>query len=137
MVRYWIGVVPKDYVEIAKEGKFCQVCNGKKYFIEKMKANDKLIYYSPKENSTSTTKYQKFVATGTINSLHSYQVEMLEGFFPFRKNMTFEVIEREVSLAEIRDNPEWKQVRANLRFGQLEISESLFYTIYNKLMLID
>lgn len=134
MVKYWIGVVPKEYVELAIKQNFCQVCNGKRFFISKMKLNDKLIYYSPKKNMTTNDKYQKFVAVGRITSRSEYQVEMYPGFLPFRKDMSFETVKREVSLIELKDNPEWLKCRANLRFGHFQISESLFLTIYNKMM---
>ncbi|WP_050806285.1 EVE domain-containing protein [Lentilactobacillus kisonensis] len=134
MTKYWIGVVPKEYVNIAVEGNFCQVCNGKKQFIDKLAPGDHLIYYSPKLTITTKEKYQKFIAAGTVVSADSFQVEMLPGFTPYRKRMTFETIKREVPLAEIRDENAWKSVRANLRFGLMQVSESLFVTIYDKMM---
>ncbi|WP_158071033.1 EVE domain-containing protein [Lactiplantibacillus plantarum] len=133
-MKYWIGVVPKEYVELAVKENFCQVCNGKRFFISKMNLNDRLIYYSPKINMTTTNKYQKFIAVGTIASKLEYQVEMYPGFTPFRKKMSFETIQREVSLSELKDNPEWLKYRANLRFGHFKISKSLFLTIYKKMM---
>lgn len=83
---------------------------------------------------TTTNKYQKFIAVGTIASKLEYQVEMYPGFTPFRKKMSFETIQREVSLSELKDNPEWLKYRANLRFGHFKISKSFFLTIYKKMM---
>lgn len=137
MVKYWIGVLPKEYVEIAFKESFCQICNGKRYFINKIALNDRMIYYSPKSNINSKEKYQKFVATGTITSESEYQVKISEGFYPFRKDMQFEKIQREVDLIELKYNSEWIKCRGNLRFGYFQITEELFSSIYNKMMCIN
>ncbi|CRH22386.1 conserved hypothetical protein [Carnobacterium maltaromaticum] len=77
--------------------------------------------------------YQKIVAVGTIADDSIYEFEMAPNFIPFRRNVLFEKIEKEVTLQDLRKFPEWNQMSSKLRFGHFEISQNLYQMIYDKL----
>ncbi|TLD83291.1 EVE domain-containing protein [Helicobacter sp. MIT 11-5569] len=125
-MRYFIGVASKNHIEIGQTGGFCQLCHGKAAPLQKMRKDDKIIYYSPKLSMESQTPYQAFTALGTIADENVYQVEMFAGFFPFRRNVLWSAIVRECPLAIAREHNEWKGYASKLRFGHFEVSQSFF-----------
>ena len=126
MTNDWIGVVSKKHVDIGVKGGFCQLNHGKKAALQRMKAGDWLIYYSPKLTLEGGESYQKFTAIGQIQHGEAYQVEMAPGFMPFRKNVSYHTITQELSLQALADFPEWQENRSQLRFGHFSISEELY-----------
>lgn len=129
MTNYWIGVASKKHVEIGVKGGFCQLNHGKKAPLQRMKAGDWLLYYSPKLTLDGGEPYQQFTAIGQIRQGEAFQVEMTTGFSPFRKGVDYYQFEREFPLQGLRDLPEWQVKRPQLRFGHFPISEDLFRVI--------
>lgn len=87
MSKYWIGVASEDHVKHGVTEGFCQLCHGKSSPLKKMKEEDWIIYYSPKESLNKKTPCQKFTAIGQILSSNIYQVEMYPGFQPYKINV--------------------------------------------------
>lgn len=125
-MRYFIGVASKNHIEIGQSGGFCQLCHGKATPLKRMRKNDKIIYYSPKLTMDSKEPYQAFTALGIIADENVYQVEMFEGFFPFRRNVIWNEIVRECPLNIAKIHNEWKNYAPKLRFGHFEVSATFF-----------
>lgn len=134
MTRYWIGVASKDHINLGVAGGFCQLCHGKKAPLARMKKDDKIIYYAPKTSLKTKEPYQKIIAVGTLIDEEVYPFEMFPGFVPYRRNVQFETITKELPLAILRVLPEWEDYHSKLRFGHFEINEEFYQKIYDYLM---
>ena len=64
-----------------------QVCHGKAAPLRRMKPNDWVIYYSPTVTFGGKDKLQSFTAIGQIRESEPYQVDMGNGFYPFRRDV--------------------------------------------------
>ncbi|MEP6848119.1 MAG: EVE domain-containing protein [Acidobacteriota bacterium] len=127
MPKYWIGVASREHVMRGVEGGFAMLNHGRKGPLERMKAGDILIYYSPKEKLDEKAPLQKFVAVGRVLEGSAYQVKMSEDFQPFRKNVEYlksddaEIKPLIDELSFIKDKKSWGYA---FRFGHIEIAES-------------
>lgn len=129
MSRYWIGIASEDHVKHGVTGGFCQLCHGKSSPLKKMKKEDWIIYYSPKESLSKKTPCQKFTAIGQILSSNVYQIEMYPGFRPYRMNVNFLNSITPVPLNLVSNSLLWQEYRSRLRFGHFEIPKELFLLI--------
>jgi hypothetical protein len=82
--NYWIGVVSRSHVEIGIKGRCVQLNHGKKAPLQKFRASDRLVMYSPHTYYPDGEPLQSFTAIGTIVSGEVYQVEMSPAFKPYR-----------------------------------------------------
>jgi hypothetical protein len=130
--NHWIGVVSRSHVEIGVKGGFIQLNHGKKVPLQKFRAGDGLVMYSPRTSYPDGEPLQSFTAIGTIVSGEIYQVEMLPDFTPYRVDVRFSrcseapikpLIER---LSFIKSKTHWG---AAFRFGQLKIPATDFALI--------
>jgi hypothetical protein len=87
--NYWIGVVSKSHVEKGIEGGFIQLNHGKKAPVQRLKAGDGVIMYSPRTAFPDGEPLQAFTAIGTVISGDVYQVEMAPDFHPYRVDVQF------------------------------------------------
>ena len=122
--NYWIGVVSRAHVQLGVKGGFIQLNHGKKAPLQKFRAGDGLIMYSPRTSFPDGEPLQAFTAIGTITSGEIYQVEMSPDFKPFRIDVKFlkcretsikPLIE---SLSFIKSKMHWG---AAFRFGQVKV----------------
>jgi predicted RNA-binding protein len=131
-MRFWIGVASQEHVKIGELGGFCQLCHGKSTPLKRMKNGDFIIYYSSKKRMNDKEPYQKFTAIGQIKDDLVYQVEMFEGFFPYRKDVDFfesseyPIIPLINELTFIQNKKQWGYP---FRYGHLEISKNDFLLI--------
>ena len=130
--NHWIGVVSRSHVELGVNGGFIQLSHGKKAPLQKFRAGDGLIMYSPRTSYPDGEPLQSFTAIGTIVSGEVYQVEMLPDFKPYRVDVLFlpcseapikPLIDR---LSFIKSKTHWG---AAFRFGQLKIPATDFALI--------
>jgi hypothetical protein len=84
MTRYWIGVASKSHVQRGVDGSFGQLNHGKKAPLQKLKANDCLIFYLPRLELESKEPCQRFTAIGRVSTGEVYQHDMGIGFVPYR-----------------------------------------------------
>ena len=87
--NYWIGVVSQNHVEMGVAGGFTQVNHGKAGPLERMAPGDGFIFYSPRTAHPDGEVLQAFTAIGRIRDAAIYQVDMGEGFMPFRRNVDY------------------------------------------------
>ncbi|NQY43106.1 MAG: EVE domain-containing protein [Legionellales bacterium] len=127
--KYWVGVACKEHVENGVKLGICQFCHGKKAPANKLKKNDFVIYYSSKLTMTDKELYQKFTAIGIVLDDVPYQIEMENGFKPFRRNIKYfkgqhlEIRPLISKLDFITNKKSWGYV---FRYGFLEIDKKSF-----------
>lgn len=85
--RYWVGVVSRDNVLSGVEGGFAQLCHGKRAPLDRMRAGDWLVYYSPKESRNSGEPLQAFTAIGRVGGEGAYHFDLGGGLVPFRREV--------------------------------------------------
>jgi hypothetical protein len=128
----WIGVVSRSHVRIGVKGGFIQLSHGKKAPLQKFRAGDRLIMYSPRTEYPDGEPLQCFTAAGTIVSGEIYHVEMSADFKPYRVDVRFSrcketpikpLVEK---LSFIRSKTHWG---AAFRFGQIRIPAADFALI--------
>lgn len=138
-MKYWINVVSRDHVVRGVEGGFTQANHGKPHMLKKLSVGDWIVFYSPKTAFQEGEPLQAFTALGRVKDDDLYQVEMLPGFVPWRRNVDFischeapvkPLIE---NLSFIADTKHWGYM---FRFGVFEIDESDFELIKLQ-MLVD
>jgi hypothetical protein len=119
-------------VRLGVKGGFVQLNHGKKAPLQRLKAGDMLIMYSPRESYPDGPVLQAFTAIGTIISGEVYQVRMLPGFKPYRVDVEFaECNEAPImplieKLSFIRSKTHWG---AAFRFGYIKVPEADFALI--------
>jgi hypothetical protein len=128
----WIGVVSRAHVQIGVQGGFIQLNHGRKAPLQKLRAGDGLVMYSPRTSYPDGEPLQAFTAIGRVASGEIYQVEMAPDFKPYRIDIRFlpcreapikPLLER---LSFIKDKAHWG---AAFRFGQLKVPAADFAVI--------
>jgi len=130
--NHWIGVVSRSHVQLGVAGGFIQLGHGKKAPLQKLRAGDGLLMYSPRTAYPDGETLQAFTAIGIVGSGAIYQVEMAPDFIPYRIDVHFlpcqETPIRPLldQLSFVTDKTHWG---AAFRFGQLKIPEADFMLI--------
>ena len=86
---YWIGVVSQEHVDIGVAGSFAQVSHGKAGLLERMRAGDGFVFYSPRTKYPDGDPLQAFTAIGRIRNGMVYQATAGESFRPFRLDVDY------------------------------------------------
>jgi hypothetical protein len=129
---FWIGVVSSDHVATAVAGGFVQLNHGKAGPLERMREGDGFAFYSPRAAYPDGAPVQAFTAIGLVIAGPIFQVDMGNGFAPFRRRVRFlparaapikPLID---TLSFIRNKAHWG---AAFRFGFLRILEEDFARI--------
>lgn len=122
-MKCWLGVVSKEHVLRGVAGNYVQVCHGKAAPLRKMSSGDWFVYYSPVDKFQSAEKLQAFTAIGKVETGDVYQVEMFEGFNPFRCDVIFYPKCKSVPIAELKSNLSITQGNYGMAFrrGHLEV----------------
>ncbi len=130
--KFWVGVASKEHVESGVTLGICQFCHGKSAPAKRLRKGDFVIYYSSKLTMNGPELYQKFTAIGVVQDDAPYQVDMSNGFIPFRRNIKyFEAQHLDIRpliprLPFIKDKKSWGYV---FRYGFLEIDQESFEII--------
>ncbi len=88
--KYWIGIASKDHVQGGVQGGFCQLGHGKHIPVKRLNPGDWIIYYAPRTQLKDGDKVQAFVALGQIQPGEPYQIEMLDDFSAWRRDVEFQ-----------------------------------------------
>ena len=127
--NYWIGVASKDHVDIAIAGSFTQLNHGKAAPLERMRAGDGFVFYSPRTAYPGGDPLQSFTAIGRIRDGSVYQASVGDAFRPFRVDVDYfsarpapikPLLEQ---LSFIRSKTHWG---AAFRFGTVRVPEADF-----------
>jgi hypothetical protein len=125
-VKNWIAVASAEHVRNGYAQGFMQVCHGKGTPLRRLKPNDWVVYYSPTVTFGGKDKLQSFTAIGQVKEKEPYQVDMGNGFCPFRRDVRwFE--SQEVAITLLLNQLDFTKNKKNwgyqFRFGLMEISE--------------
>lgn len=135
--KFWIGVACKDHVENGVKLGICQFCHGKSAPAKRLSSRDFVIYYSSKVTMEGAEPYQKFTAIGEVIDDAPYQVDMGNGFKPFRRNISYfkarhiDIKPLVPLLPFIKNKNSWGYV---FRYGFLEIDQESFEIIANNML---
>ena len=134
--NYWIGVVSRDHVAIGVSGGFTQLSHGKAGPLERMRAGDGFVFYSPRTAYPDGPPLQAFTAIGRIRDgivYHAAQTNgSSDGFHPFRLGVDYLPAQDAPikplidDLSFIRSKSHWG---AAFRFGHLRVPEADFARI--------
>lgn len=128
-MKYWINTVSRNHVMRGIESGFTQAGHGKPQGLRRLKAGDWIVFYSPKKEFEGAEPLQAFTAIGRVADDDLYQVEMMPGFVPWRRNVNFiQCQETPIrpfinDLSFIKDKAKWGYM---FRFGLFEIPEQDF-----------
>jgi hypothetical protein len=135
-MNYWIGVVSRSHVLRGVAGGFAQMNHGKQAPLQRMKAGDGLIYYSPREAYPDGAPLQAFTALGFIRTgevyAHDTTPDGVPGFVPWRIDVDYQAVQSAPikpligQLDFITDKTHWG---AAFRFGQIKIGETDFWRV--------
>jgi hypothetical protein len=130
--RFWVAVASADHARRGKELGILQVSHGKAGPLRRLRAGDGVAYYSPTVTLGGKDRLQAFTLIGTVKDDRVYQVDMGEGFHPFRRDVTYAEA-NEASILPLLDQLELTRGKRNwgysFRFGLVEISRRDFATI--------
>ena len=122
----WLAVACAQHVVRGRELGIMQVCHGKGAPLKRIRAGDRVVYYSPTMFMGGREKCQRFTALGEARDERVYQADMGGGFHPFRRDVDWRpAVEASIHpllprLDFSRDNPNWGYA---LRFGLIKISK--------------
>lgn len=135
--KFWVGVASKDHVANGINLGICQFCHGKSAPVKRLAKGDFVLYYSPKTTMHGSEPYQQFTAISVVRDDVPYQVDMGDGFMPFRRNVQYldaqHVPIRPLvdSLPFIKNKSSWGYI---FRYGLLEIDPTSFEIIATRML---
>lgn len=129
--RAWIAVASAEHVRLGRSLGFMQVCHGKEAPLRRLRPGDAVIYYSPTEcmgeRMGGGTRLQSFTALGRVKEGGPYQVEMAEGFHPFRRDVAWSAA-ADAPIAPLLERLSFTAGQRNwgakFRFGLFQISKA-------------
>jgi predicted RNA-binding protein len=138
--RYWIGVASKEHVLLGVQAGIAQLGHGKKAPLQRMRAGEWLVYYSPVVDLQTREPCRCFTAIGIVKTGEVYQYDMGNGFVPYRLDVAYKqakeipiqpLVER---LSFIKNKKNWGYA---FRFGQVEIPKADFALIAKEMGIVD
>jgi len=85
--RNWIAVACAEHVARGRADGFMQVCHGKEAPLKRLRAGDRVVYYSPAQQMGSGPPLQAFTAIGRLRDRAPYRFDMGGGFVPWRRDV--------------------------------------------------
>jgi hypothetical protein len=132
MQKFWIGVASADHVARGQAAGFMQVCHGKAAPLRRIKPGDGVVYYSPTQAFRAADGLQSFTAIGFARDHLPYQVDMGQGFTPYRRDVDW-VKSTPALIRPLLDQLDLTRGLRNwgygFRFGLLPITDADFATI--------
>jgi hypothetical protein len=132
MKRNWIIVASEEHVARGRAGGFVQVGHGKEAPLRRLAAGDGAVCYSPTKTLGGKDRVQAFTGIGIVKDQRIYQVDMGNGFHPFRRDVNFVAAEA-ASILPLLDALDLTRGKHNWGFpfrrGLVEISERDFGAI--------
>ena len=130
--QFWIGVVSREHVRLGVKGGFIQLGHGKKAPVQRLRAGDALVMYSPRTAYPDGEPLQAFTAIGVVSTGKVYQVQMAEQFKPYRVDVRF-LKAKEAPIKPLVDALSFIKSKthrgAAFRFGQIKIPAEDFKLI--------
>lgn len=109
-----------------------QVCHGKLAPLRRIAPSDWVVYYSPSDRMGEAPRRKAFTALGRVARGDPYQVDMGDGFCPYRRDVVW-VPAEPVPITPLLDDLELTHGRRNwgyaLRFGLVLIGPNDMHRI--------
>lgn len=102
-MKYWIAVASAEHVRRGLAGGFMQVCHGKAAPLRRIQPGDWVSYYSPTVTFGGKDTLQAFTAIGRALEPDPYQVDMGEGFHPFRRDVVWSPAQQDAAIRPLLD----------------------------------
>jgi hypothetical protein len=122
--RDWLAVASAEHVARGFEGGFMQVCHGKNAPLRRLRAGDRIAYYSPGPLMGGPATLRSVTAFGVVADEVLEQVEMAPDFRPWRRRVGW-ISDRAVPIHRLRADPRFVLAGpgwgVKLRFGLLAI----------------
>jgi hypothetical protein len=122
--RSWIAVACAEHVRRGMALGIMQVGHGQAAPLRRLASGDRVVYYAPSESFGGRDRLQSFVALAIVSSGPVYQVDMGDGFRPFRRAVRY-LDTRAAPIRPLLDRPGFALSGASwgarLRFGLLRI----------------
>ena len=132
MQKHWIGVASADHVARGRADGFMQVCHGKAAPLARIKPGDGVIYYSPTQVFQAADGLQSFTAIGHACDRAPYQLDLGQGFTPYRRDVAWAKA-TPCQIGPLLEDLDLTRGLRNwgygFRFGLLAITEADFATI--------
>jgi hypothetical protein len=126
MSKNWIAVASAEHVRLGRSNGFMQVSHGKSAPLRRIEPGDRVVFYSSTDAFRGKDKLQSFTAIGVVKEGAPYQVDMGDGFSPFRRDVTWQTA-AEAPIRTLLEQLEFTKGNRNwgyqLRSGLAEISE--------------
>ena len=124
--KNWITVASADHVAIGRAGGFIQVGHGKRAPLLRIKPGDRVAIYSPAQQLGAREPLQAFTALGVVLDGEPYEVDMGQGFVPFRRDVAFAQADA-APIRQLLDALSFAQPRASwgakFRYGLFTVSD--------------
>ena len=124
--RNWLAVASADHVAQGVAQGFMQVCHGKSAPLRRLRAGDRVAYYSPGQVMRGPATVRSITAFGIVADDQLEQVEMAPGFTPWRRRVRW-ISDQALPIATLRADPRFAlsgpSWGAKLRFGLLELDD--------------
>jgi len=127
-----VAVASADHARRGKKLGIMQVGHGKGGPLRRLRPGDGVAYYSPTVTLGGKDRLQAFTLIGTVKDDRVYQVDMGEGFRPFRRDVHY-LEAKDAPILPLIDKLDFTRGKRNwgysFRFGLVEIGEADFDTI--------
>ena len=87
--KCWIAVASAEHVRAGVAAGIMQVCHGKAQPLRRLRAGDRVAYYSPTETFRGGDRLQAFTAFGFVAEGEPYLQDVGASFTPFRRNVAW------------------------------------------------
>jgi hypothetical protein len=126
-MKNWIAVASAEHVRRGSAEGFMQVCHGRATPLRRVQPGDRIAYYSPTITFRGKDKLQAFTRYGIVRTGEPYQVDMGEGFCPFRRDVDWAAT-RDAPIAPLLETLEFTRGKRNwgapFRYGIFAVSNS-------------
>jgi len=125
----WIAVASAQHARLGRDNLgvgFMQVGHGKLAPLKRMADGDRVAYYAPVSVLGEADKLQSFVSIGIVQPGEPYEVDMGNGFIPWRRDVRY-VAAHEARILPLLDKLEFiedsKRWGYKFRFGLFKIDD--------------
>ena len=129
MRKNWIAVASAEHARFGRDvvKGFMQVGHGKLAPLKRIKADDRVAYYSPTAVYGVKDDLQSFVSIGIVQPGEPYAFDMGGGFVPYRRDVVY-LPAKEAPIAPLLDDFEFIENRQRwgykFRFGLFDVSDN-------------
>ena len=127
--KNWIAVASAEHARFGRDAAkgFMQVGHGKLAPLKRIKADDRVAYYSPTAVYGVKDDLQSFVSIGIVQPGEPYAFDMGGGFVPYRRDVVY-LPAKEAPIAPLLDDFEFIENRQRwgykFRFGLFDVSDN-------------